>query len=182
MRRSPVQMRTCAGLQPCRRMMSRAAELGTRLLLPSDVLWSSSLSRPEQLDTTGVTPLTLDCCTPDRPCIPAGKFEVPEFAVGTVAVARALDEASKRGAVTIIGGSDSVAAVTAAGLAEHITHISTGGGATLELIEGKGMPGLRALLRHGSGGAGVCGGGGGGSRSSTSDSVAAGGIPFDDKR
>ncbi|GIL86465.1 hypothetical protein Vretimale_11634 [Volvox reticuliferus] len=112
----------------------------------------------------------------------AGKFEVPEFAVGTVAVARALDEASKRGAVTIIGGSDSVAAVTAAGLAEHITHISTGGGATLELIEGKGMPGLRALLRHGSGGAGVCGGGGGGSRSSTSDSVAAGGIPFDDKR
>ncbi|GIL86453.1 hypothetical protein Vretifemale_14758 [Volvox reticuliferus] len=59
-------------LEPCRRMMSRAAELGTRLLLPSDVLWSSSLSRPEQLDTTGVTPLTLDCCTPDRPCIPAG--------------------------------------------------------------------------------------------------------------
>ncbi|GIL86508.1 hypothetical protein Vretimale_11588 [Volvox reticuliferus] len=200
-------------LEPCRRMMSRAAELGTRLLLPSDVLWSSSLSRPEQLDTTGVTPLTLDCCTPDRPCIPAGrygvdigpetmaafrqellrcrtifwngpmgKFEVPEFAGGTVAVARALDEASKRGAVTIIGGGDSVAAVTAAGLAEHITHISTGGGATLELIEGKGMPGLRALLRHGSGGAGVCGGGGGGSRSSTSDSVAAGCIPFDDKR
>ncbi|EFJ45669.1 hypothetical protein VOLCADRAFT_82167 [Volvox carteri f. nagariensis] len=155
-------------LEPCRHMMSRAAERGTRLLLPSDVLWSSSLERPEHLDTTGVTPLTLDCCrygvdigpetmdTFRRELLtcrtifwngPMGKFEVPEFSAGTVAVARTLDEASQSGAVTIIGGGDSVAAVTAAGLSTHITHISTGGGASLELIEGKGMPGLRTLLR-----------------------------------
>ncbi|KXZ56080.1 hypothetical protein GPECTOR_2g962 [Gonium pectorale] len=91
---------------------------------------------------------------------PMGKFEVPEFSRGTLAVAKALDEASRQGAVTIIGGGDSVAAVTAAGLAEHISHISTGGGASLELIEGRGMPGLRALLRphaYGSAAAGADG-------------------------
>ncbi|KAG2429767.1 hypothetical protein HXX76_010551 [Chlamydomonas incerta] len=163
-------------LEPCRRMMARAAERGTQLLLPGDVLWSSSLAAPVD---TGVQVLTLDCCTEESPCIPAGrygvdigpatmaafreallgcrtifwngpmgKFEVPEFGKGTVAVAQAMDEASRgRGAITIIGGGDSVAAVAAAGLDGAITHISTGGGASLELIEGKGMPGLRALLR-----------------------------------
>jgi phosphoglycerate kinase len=73
---------------------------------------------------------------------PMGVFEVSEFAKGTFAVARALAESS---AVSIIGGGDSVSAVKKAGVADHITHISTGGGASLELMEGKALPGLVAL-------------------------------------
>ncbi|EIE23485.1 phosphoglycerate kinase [Coccomyxa subellipsoidea C-169] len=77
---------------------------------------------------------------------PLGKFEVPEFSKGTYAMAKAIAAATKRGAITIIGGGDSVSAVKAAGCAhEDFTHISTGGGASLELIEGNKMPGLRAL-------------------------------------
>jgi phosphoglycerate kinase len=73
---------------------------------------------------------------------PLGMFEVRPFDAGTMAVARALSESS---AVTIVGGGDSVAAVTRSGCADSITHISTGGGASLELIEGKTLPGLAAL-------------------------------------
>ncbi|BDA47377.1 Phosphoglycerate kinase [Coccomyxa sp. Obi] len=77
---------------------------------------------------------------------PLGKFEVPEFSKGTYAMAKAIAAATKRGATTIIGGGDSVSAVKAAGCShEDFTHISTGGGASLELIEGNKMPGLRAL-------------------------------------
>lgn len=73
---------------------------------------------------------------------PMGVFEIDAFAEGTFAIARALAES---GATSIIGGGDSVAAVQKAGVAEQITHISTGGGASLELMEGKALPGLVAL-------------------------------------
>jgi phosphoglycerate kinase len=76
---------------------------------------------------------------------PMGMFEIPEFSHGTDGVARAVAMASDRGATTIIGGGDSVAAVEAAGLADRMTHISTGGGASLEFLEGRTLPGVAAL-------------------------------------
>ncbi len=76
---------------------------------------------------------------------PMGVFEEPPFNEGTIAIAQAVAEAADRGAVVIVGGGDSVAAVNEAGVADRITHISTGGGATLEFLSGKELPGVAAL-------------------------------------
>lgn len=76
---------------------------------------------------------------------PMGVFEMSNFAKGTFSVAQLLAEQTSAGAITIIGGGDSAAAVENAGLADQITHISTGGGASLEMLEGKTLPGVAAL-------------------------------------
>ena len=76
---------------------------------------------------------------------PMGVFEEPPFDQGTIGVAHAVADAADRGAIVIVGGGDSVAAVTKAGVADRITHISTGGGATLEYLAGDELPGVAAL-------------------------------------
>jgi phosphoglycerate kinase len=76
---------------------------------------------------------------------PMGVFEMSNFAKGTFAVAQALADATKKGAMTIVGGGDSASAIAQAGLDKAVSHVSTGGGASLEFLEGKVLPGVAAL-------------------------------------
>ena len=78
---------------------------------------------------------------------PMGVFEMKNFSHGTFAIAKSIAERTERGAVSIIGGGDSVAAIKKAGLGEKITHVSTGGGASLEFLEGRELPGVRVIKR-----------------------------------
>jgi phosphoglycerate kinase len=76
---------------------------------------------------------------------PMGVFEMPAFAAGTLAIAKAVAAATQAGAISIVGGGDSVAAVQQSGVAKEISHISTGGGASLEFLGGAELPGVAAL-------------------------------------
>jgi len=78
---------------------------------------------------------------------PMGIFEVPAYEEGTLGVAQAVAQATRRGAFTVVGGGDSLAAVHQAGVASKVSHLSTGGGASLEFLEGKTLPGVAALER-----------------------------------
>jgi phosphoglycerate kinase len=78
-----------------------------------------------------------------------GVFETQPFAAGTLAIARAVAEVTDDGGVSIVGGGDSAAAAEAAGVSQRLTHVSTGGGASLELLSGELLPGVEALDKKG---------------------------------
>lgn len=145
-------------------LMARAEERGARLLLPVDVVIADAFSADVQRQVVDVSdipagwrvldigPKTIEQYSAEiraaRTVIwngPMGVFELEPFAVGTRAIAQAMAEAAANGAITIVGGGDSMAAVEQAGLADKMSHVSTGGGASLELLEGRVLPGVAAL-------------------------------------
>ena len=149
-------------LDYAREMMKKAEKKGVQLLLPTDTVAAKefsadaepitvdSLAIPAELQGLDIGPETTESfckATVGAGTIvwngPMGVFEFPAFAKGTEAMARALAES---GAVTIIGGGDSAAAAEQLGFADRITHISTGGGASLEFLEGIELPGVACLL------------------------------------
>ncbi len=142
-------------------LMEKARKLGVKMLLPIDVVAADEFSADAKTVTVPVEGIpdgymALDIGLSTRMIFaeeissaktviwngPMGVAEMPAFAGGTKAVAEAMAEAS---AITIIGGGDSAAAVKKLGFGDRMTHISTGGGATLEFLEGKELPGIAAL-------------------------------------
>jgi phosphoglycerate kinase len=143
--------------------LAKAKKNGVKLLLPVDNIladsfspdaktqpWDSSKNFPADWQGLDIGPKTIALITEvvsEAKTIlwngPAGVFEFPAFAVGTHAIAHAV--AANTAAISIIGGGDSVSAINQAGVADKITHISTGGGASLEFLEGKKLPGVEAL-------------------------------------
>jgi phosphoglycerate kinase len=142
----------------------KAKEKGVELLLPTDVVVADAFSADANTQTVSINDIPdgwmgLDI-GPDSVKVfqdalascksviwngPMGVFEIDKFAVGTEAIAHTLAGLTATGATTIIGGGDSVAAVEKVGVADKMSHISTGGGASLELLEGKELPGIAAL-------------------------------------
>ncbi len=142
----------------------KAKEKGVELLLPTDVVVADNFAPDADAQTVSVEAIPdgwmgLDI-GPDAVKVfqealkqcqsaiwngPMGVFEFDKFAVGTEAIAHTLAELTPTGVTTIIGGGDSVAAVEKVGVADQMSHISTGGGASLELLEGKTLPGIAAL-------------------------------------
>jgi phosphoglycerate kinase len=151
-------------LELAKSLEAKAKEKGVTFLLPTDVVVADKFAADANSQTVSVENIPdgwmgLDI-GPDSVKLfqealadcktiiwngPMGVFEFDKFAVGTEAIARTLADLSKNGATTIIGGGDSVAAVEKVGLADQMSHISTGGGASLELLEGKVLPGIAAL-------------------------------------
>lgn len=143
---------------------AKAKERGVDLLLPTDVVVADKFAADANAQTLSIENIPSDGMGLDigpesvkmfqnaladcKSVIwngPMGVFEFDKFAVGTEAIAHTLADLTKQGATTIIGGGDSVAAVEKVGVAEQMSHISTGGGASLELLEGKELPGIAAL-------------------------------------
>jgi phosphoglycerate kinase len=151
-------------LELARELLEQAAKNDKRLLLPVDTVVGKSFDNDTEKRTVSVSDIPADMMGLDigpetielfshhianaKTVVwngPMGVFEMPNFARGTFAVADALVAATKNGAVTVIGGGDSAAAITQAGLENEVSHVSTGGGASLELLEGKTLPGVAAL-------------------------------------
>ena len=143
-------------------MIAEAAKRGVKLLLPVDNIAADKFDPEANTQVTAAVPagwMGLDI-GPETVKLyaaaikgaktvvwngPMGCFEMPKFAAGTMGVCAAVAEVKANGGVSIIGGGDSVAAVNKSGLAPKMIHISTGGGASLEFLEGKELPGVAAL-------------------------------------
>ena len=148
-------------LDYAREMIAKAQAKGVKFLLPTDNLCAAEFSKdarpvlegtdiPDALMGMDIGPRTIEAFSAAVKGAgtvvwngPMGVFEFPAFAEGTKAMAKALAES---GAITIVGGGDSAAAVEQLGFADRMTHISTGGGASLEFLEGKELPGVACLL------------------------------------
>ena len=151
-------------LELAKALQAKAKEKGVDLLLPTDVVLADKFAPDANIQTVAVESITdgwmgldigpdsikaFQAALADCKRViwngPMGVFEFDAFAAGTTGIATTLAELTPKGVTTIIGGGDSVAAVEKAGLADQMSHISTGGGASLELLEGKVLPGIAAL-------------------------------------
>jgi phosphoglycerate kinase len=151
-------------LELAKSLEAKAKERGVALLLPTDIVSADKFAPDANATTVSIENIPADGMGldigPDSVKVfqaaladcktviwngPMGVFEFDKFAAGTEAIAHTLAEIGKTGTTTIIGGGDSVAAVEKVGLADQMSHISTGGGASLELLEGKVLPGIAAL-------------------------------------
>jgi phosphoglycerate kinase len=152
-------------VEDARAILAAAEEQGVRIVLPVDVVVAKEVTRGTEYKTipaekvpaswhivdVGKQSLALieEALADVRTVLwngPLGVFEIPSFAHGTKTVARFLADRADAGAAVVIGGGDSVAAITQQGLADRMTHISTGGGASLEFLEGRELPGVTVLL------------------------------------
>ncbi|HIK18359.1 MAG TPA: phosphoglycerate kinase [Leptolyngbyaceae cyanobacterium M33_DOE_097] len=143
---------------------AKAKEKGVELVLPVDVVVADNFAADANSQTVSIDAIPdgwmgldigpesvkqFQAALADCKTViwngPMGVFEFDQFAAGTEAIAHTLAELTAKGAITIIGGGDSVAAVEKVGVADKMSHISTGGGASLELLEGKELPGIAAL-------------------------------------
>jgi phosphoglycerate kinase len=146
-------------------ILAAAEEKGVRIVLPVDVVVAKEVTRGTEHKTLSVDKVpaswhivdlgkqsleNIEAALADVKTVlwngPLGVFEIPSFAHGTNAIARFLADRAEQGAKVVIGGGDSVAAITQQGLAGKMTHISTGGGASLEFLEGRELPGVTVLL------------------------------------
>jgi phosphoglycerate kinase len=151
-------------LKMCREVMESTRSGSSRLLLPVDTIVAgeiddtapprevSSADIPDDKIGVDIGPKTVALFKAELAKAntifwngPMGIFEKPNFAEGTKEIARVIAGATERGAVSIVGGGDSVAAINLLGIAEKFSHVSTGGGASLEFMEGKALPGVAAL-------------------------------------
>jgi phosphoglycerate kinase len=151
-------------VEDARRLLAMAEEKGVRIVLPVDVVVAKEVTQGTEYKTlpaekipaswhivdVGKQSLALmeEALEPARTVFwngPLGVFEIPSFAQGTKALARFLAAQAESGVTVVVGGGDSVAAVQQQGLADRMTHISTGGGASLEFLEGRELPGIAVL-------------------------------------
>ncbi|MGB3297259.1 MAG: phosphoglycerate kinase [Phormidesmis sp.] len=151
-------------LDLAKKLEAKAKEKGVEFLLPTDVIVADKFAADANTQTVSVDSIpdgwmgldigpdsvkTFQDALADCKSViwngPMGVFEMEKFAKGTEAIAHTLAGLTDKGCITIIGGGDSVAAVEKVGLADKMSHISTGGGASLELLEGKTLPGIAAL-------------------------------------
>ncbi len=152
-------------VEDARAILAAAEGRGVKVVLPVDVIVAKEVTRGTEYKTLSAdkvpaswhivdlgkqTLSNIEEALADVRTVlwngPLGVFEIPSFAHGTKAIARFLADRAEDGAVVVVGGGDSVAAISQQGLADKMTHISTGGGASLEFLEGRELPGVTVLL------------------------------------